>query len=235
MPQDTHTTADPDNQPLSTTRRDVLAATALTAVTAGCNRPRGFEPDPVGVDLYNPTAEPRTVQVMLVDTDERQRETRATVPPRASVGTGFSVEPNQTVTVRVTHDESTTVYEWAGEETLSVTLGVEPQFHSAAAVEAPRELVGGGRVDVRLVGRHDTTGGVRFTRDGEVVFETQRTFTTGSDATYHNRLRATGTVSATARNDDGELTEQLSLADATAVVVGVGEQLSFELSEPSGE
>jgi len=222
---------------LSTTRRDVLAATALavTTATAGCISLRGSARGIADIGLYNPTDRPRTVRVTVAGADRTQHETHTTVPPRSAIGLGNSVVMEQTVDVQVTDDESTTLYEWDVQGSLFVTLGPDVRFQTESSFGERRELSGGKRVDVTLGGEAGSTGSVRIVRQGTVVFETQRTFDTDRYVVYYDRLRATGAVTVTVRRGDAETSRELSLTDESELIVDTDGELSIELDDSTRE
>lgn len=205
------------------TRRDLIAMTGLaaTTTTAGCISSRGLARGIAAVKLYNPTARPRTVHVIVVGSDQTLIDTRATVPPRASLGLAEDVLMEQTVEVRVEHDGLSTVYEWNVQTSLTVTLGADTRFQTEGVSRRLRELPGSGRVDVRLGGEPGATGMVRIDRSGETVFATEREFSVGSSVTYHDRLEATGEVMVTLQGTDGELSRSVSVDRAGQVAANL--------------
>jgi hypothetical protein len=221
---------------LSTTRRDVLAASALavTTATAGCISSRGSARGIAWIRLYNPTTQSRTVHVTVVGSDQTILDTRATVPPRASLGLADDVLMEQTVEVRVEHDGLSTVYQWDVQTSLDVILGPDTRFQTERETREPRELPGSGRVDVRLGGKPRVTGGVRVVRGDETVFEAERTFSVASFVTYHDCLDAAGEVMITVQRADSRVSESLSLAGAGQVAADAS-RLFVDVYEPPTE
>lgn len=210
------------------TRRDVLAAALITATTtSGCLSSRGVARGLAGIRLYNPTARSRDVQVVVIGAEREPVDEQVTVPPRATLALHEDVLRDQTVEVRVTHDDATTVYEWDVQSSLDVVLGPDRRFVPPGT--AGEERPGGGRVDVRLEFAPELVGAVEIARDGEVVFEAERTYAADRSVRYHDRLDATGEVTATVQRQDTEVTERLSLTDAVAVFASADDELSFEV------
>lgn len=205
-----------------TTRRTLLAV-ATAAVSAGCiGGDAGQQRGIAGIKLYNPADQPRETELIVSDDEETLLDSQVTVPPRATVRLNNRIVMEQTVTLAVTRDGTSTAREWAVQGSMRVTFGDSVNFRTEAEIDTPRGNRDDGRVDVSLQtageSRHGT---VTVARGDTTLFTVDRRVPAGRRVVYHDRLDASG--EATVTLDGGrEATEQLSLADAVQLIAHFG-------------
>jgi hypothetical protein len=185
--------------------------------------------------------------------DGPEKEETLTVPASGSGWLSNWIPRNQTVTVTLRSKDDTTTdchtatTEWVVDGPLYAHLysdGVS--FDENKEISKLPEYQNDGTADISIkVGRgHDGPDRevkVRLTRDGNTVFEVTRQFPAFTRIVFHDRVEATGSVTATVETDTAERTEEISLRKAQSLDIQakkgkpVGREITFQMYYPGTE